>query len=205
MDNHESELIRKFKDGDKDAADQLIGQFYDRVVRAAKKRLDGVRVRATSEEDIAASVFESLWQRANENRFNDDELASSNDLWKLLSTMVRFKAIDHIRNEKRDKRGGDNLRGESIFIKADDMQSRNGIAEYAVDPNSVTAVAGFREQHQVLMDSLDDEILQEVATMRLEGHTVKDIAAHFSKSDRWVKRKLALIRAIWEKTIDESG
>ena len=62
------------------------------------------------------------------------------------------------------------------------MQSRNGIAEYAVDSESVTAIAGFREQHQVLMDSLIDEILQEVATMRLEGHMVKDIAAHFDKA-----------------------
>ena len=74
-------------------------------------------MRATSEEDIAASVFESLWQRANENRFTDNELASTNDLWKLLSTMVRYKAIDHIRNEKREKRGGDNLRGEKYLYQ----------------------------------------------------------------------------------------
>ena len=205
MSDNESELIRKFKEGDKEAANQLIGQFYDRVLKAAKKRLEGVRVRATSEEDIAASVFESLWQRANENRFTEEELASSNDLWKLLSTMVRYKAIDHVRNEKRDKRGGENLRGESIFIKTDDAQMRDGIAEYAVDPNSVVGIAGFREQHQLLMDKLDDDILREVATMRLEGHMVKDIAKHFDKSDRWVKRKLALIRAIWEKTIDEAA
>ena len=68
MNESESQLFQRFKAGDREAANQIIGQFYDRVVNAARKRLEGEKVRATSEEDIAASVFESLWQRADENR-----------------------------------------------------------------------------------------------------------------------------------------
>jgi hypothetical protein len=60
-------------------------------LNAAKRRLAGGRIRGSSKEDIAASEFDSLWKRANKNRFDDDDLANSEELLKLLCAMVRFK------------------------------------------------------------------------------------------------------------------
>ncbi len=201
MPNNESKLIRAFKQGDKSAADELIGKYYDRVVRAAKRRLERANLRATSEEDVAASVFESLWQRAEQKRFDEDQLGSTEELWKLLCTLVRFKTLDHIRREKAQRRGGNALRGESVFINANEDGA--GIANFAVDEESIAGLVGFREQHENLMKRLGTDELREVATMRLEGYKVKEIAAHFDKSDRWVKRKLALIRDYWAEKDDD--
>ncbi len=203
MTDNDSDLIRNFKAGDKAAADELIAKFYGRVVRAAKKRLEGVRIRAISEEDIAASVFESLWQRADEKRFAEDQLGSTEELWKLLCTLVRFKASDHIRREMAERRGGGEVQGESVFINKAD-EKRTGLANHAADDQSIGSLVGFQEQHQLLMKRLGSDDLREVATMRLEGQKVQEIAEHFDKSDRWVKRKLALIRNYWAEEMDQS-
>ena len=194
VDNSEQSIIRRFKTGDKAAADALISRYYDRVVRAAKRRLQGVRIRASSEEDIAASVFESLWKLADQNRLGDSDLVGPDELWRLLSTLVRFKARDHVRNERRQKRGGDQLRGESVF---GDPENNAGIDGLEVREESIASFAAFREQHLLLMDKLEDDDLREIVTMRLEGYKVKEIADHFDRSERWVKRKLAMIRNCW--------
>jgi DNA-directed RNA polymerase specialized sigma24 family protein len=179
MPDDESELIRRFKAGDAEAANALIGQYYDRVVKAAQKRLHGVRVRVTSEEDVAASVFESLWQRADEGRFSEEELASPDELWRLLSTMVRFKAHDHLRRESAKRRGGGSVRGESVFRRV--VENGGGMLEVAANELSVSELVGFQEQHQILMQRLADEDLCEVATLRLEGFLVQEIADRCGK------------------------
>lgn len=194
--------MERFKSGDKEAANQLIALYFDRVVAAAKNRLRGARIRASSEEDVAASVFESLWKRADGGGFSEDELASPDEFWRLLCTMVRNKAHDHIRRQKAAKRGGGRLRGESVFISPGD-QAAGGIADFAVTDDSISAALGFRDEYEHLMRQLDDLTLAEIATMRLEGRTVSEIAQHFQHSDRWVKRKLALIRQIWSSIAEE--
>ena len=160
-------------------------------------------IRATSKEDIAASVFESLWQRADEKGFSEQDLGNTEELWKLLCTMVRFKARDHVRREKALRRGGNLVRGESMFTSADG--NGPGLQDFAIDDESISGLAGFREQHEILMEQLGDDDLREVVTMRLEGFKVKEIAEHFSKSDRWAKRKLALIRDIWSSSIPDTN
>ena len=48
---------------------------------------------------------------------------------------------------------------------------------------------------------LADPELESVALARMEGYTVEEIAAKLKKHPRSVKRKLHLIRALWEKEV----
>jgi len=194
MCNEEHDTLEQFRRGDKEAANKIIARHYERVVRAAKKRIEGMRLHATSEEDIAASVFESLWDRAQKGEFSDTELATADELWRLLSVMVRFKVRDHLRHEQRLKRGGGNLKGESAFGQLEDG-SPNQMQNIAEDSKSASEDSDLMVKE--LLGLLGNEDLQEIAVMRLEGYEVKEIASKFEKSDRWVKRKLALIREKW--------
>jgi len=195
MDEAENELIDGLKCGDKQAANALISIYFPRVVAAARKRLEGLALRSSSEDDIAASVFESLWKKAQRNDFGEEDLNSPEEFWRLLCTMTRFKARDHSRRERAERRGGGKVRGESAF--ANQLGENAGIAEFAVDANSAEKEISFREQHELLMSKLSDKTLVEIVTLRLEGFKVREIAARFDKSERWVKRKLALIREYW--------
>ena len=65
------------------------------------------------EEDVAVSVFNGLCKGAAAGRF--DQLHSRDDLWSLLVAIAGKKAADQIRRQTSQKRGGKDLRGESVF------------------------------------------------------------------------------------------
>ena len=52
------------------------------------------------------------------------------------------------------------------------------------------------------MAALPDDALRRVARLRLEGHTVPEIAARDGVTARTVERKLALIRGYLEESRD---
>lgn len=198
--NPDDSLLKRFKKGDQEAANLLLGQYFDRAVRAAGKRISQRRLRGTGSEDIAASVFESLWEKVENRQFGDADLLTTDEFWRLLCTMIRFKTEDHLRRENAAKRGGGQLRGESVFCHpTGDSPGLSGQPDVQLTADEHAA---FAEQHQQLMDSLGDPVLQEIVTMRLEEHPIREIAHHFDRSERWVKRKLARIRDIWAGRLD---
>ena len=195
------DLLSRLKRGDRQAANELISRYFERVAGAARRRLKQRRLRGTDSEDIAASVFESLWKKVDRKQFADDELATSDEFWRLLCTMIRFKTEDHVRREYAEKRGGGEVRGESVFMKPGDQDSP-GIAGQPNQELSAGELASLRDQHQKMMGLLGDEVLQEVVTLRMEGYKVAEIATRFDKSERWAKRKLAMIREIWQEQLE---
>jgi DNA-directed RNA polymerase specialized sigma24 family protein len=76
------------------------------------------------EEDVAASVLESLFRAAQKGRFPD--LADRHDLWRLLLQMTARKAIDMKRRETRQRRGGGRVAGESAFGAVDSSGEQAG-------------------------------------------------------------------------------
>jgi DNA-directed RNA polymerase specialized sigma24 family protein len=61
--------------------------------------------------------------------------------------------------------------------------------------------AQMREECERLLRGLGDEELKSVALMRMEGYSVEEIAVRLGCVARSVKRKLQLIRSIWEKEL----
>lgn len=186
--------------GDAAAVNELTRRYFGRVVRAAARRLpNGRPLRGTGPEDVAASVFESLWARAAVGGFSEKELSDGDELWRLLCKMTASKAVDHARRERAAKRGGGRIRGESVFLglsgrDSDVAEGLDGTAGACFAPDELAA---FAESHDRLMRALPDDRLREIAVLRLEGYEVKEIAEKFGLSDRSIKRKLALIRDDW--------
>jgi DNA-directed RNA polymerase specialized sigma24 family protein len=105
-------------------------------------------------------------------------------------TITARKAAHQVRDEGRQKRGG----GASPVADAD-----AALAEaLSREPNPEFA-ASVAEECQRLLGRLGDRDLQAVALLRLEGYSVEEVADKLGCARRSVKRKLALIRTVWEK------
>lgn len=200
--DQEQRLLAEFKKGNKNAANDLIGLYFDRVLVAAEKRLSMRSAQGSTPDDIAVSVFESLWNRANHQRFAAEDLSSPEELWRLLSKLVQFKTDDHARRSLAKKRGEAKVRGESVFVA--NNESLPGIAGQAGNTLSPEERIILEEGVTDLMQLLNDPTLQKIALMRMENYLVSEIAEAFEKSERWVKRKLALIRDIWADQTDQA-
>ena len=196
-DEDRSKLLRA-KQGDQLAANDLVTKYFERVLKAAEKRLSMHRLRVTDADDIAVSVFESLVRKIDEKKYKEDDLETSEDLWRLLCKMIQFKVIDHQRKEGALKYGGGQLRGESVFQALDRSQAPG----FDLQPDggfSPDQIIVFEEGAEGLLALLETEELRTVAVMRMENYKISEIAGHFKKSDRWVGRKLDTIRVTWKK------
>jgi DNA-directed RNA polymerase specialized sigma24 family protein len=182
--------------GDPAAARPLWQRYFRRLVGLARKRLQGAPRRAADEEDVALSAFDSFCRAANEGRFPD--LADRDGLWRLLVLMTARKAAHLRRDEGRQKRGGgaqfttDTPAGPDEESVLGQVLSRDPTPEFA---------AQMTEECERLLRGLGDDELKSVALLRMEGYTVEEIAVRQGCVARTVKRKLQLIRSIWEKEL----
>ena len=53
------------------------------------------------------------------------------------------------------------------------------------------------DEHQRLMNRLDQPMLQQVAIRKMEGYTNQEIATELGVTQRSIERKLNRIRLIW--------
>ncbi len=133
---------------------------------------------------MALSVLDSFFQRARQGAFPD--LNDREDLWRLLVFKTVRKAIDKLRWERSQKRGGGR-------VPATDAELQRVIGR---EPSPELA-AEFADSCQHLLAQLPDD-LRQIAVWRMEGYSVEEIAGRIGRCDRTVKRYLDLIRTQWD-------
>jgi DNA-directed RNA polymerase specialized sigma24 family protein len=181
-------LIGMLKGGDRDAAQRLWEAYFGRLVGIARGRLRSAPRRAADEEDVALSAFESFYRRAEEGRF--PKLQDRDDLWQLLFVLTVRKAINLVRHEGRESRGGGRVQGLA------DLEGLGADGLLGAEPSPELA-AQMTEECQRLLDRLGDETLRSVALWKMEGYTNREIADRLGCVDQTVARKLRAVRRIW--------
>jgi DNA-directed RNA polymerase specialized sigma24 family protein len=181
--------------GDPAAVEQLWRRYFSRLVSLARNKLADAPRRVADEEDVALSAFDSFCRNAERGRF--PELNDREGLWRLLVVITARKASHQRRDQGRDKRGGGQL------VDAGEADSAEGhllAGALSREPDPAFAALAA-EQHRQLMAALGDEDLRTVALRRMQGDSIEEIAAILDYAPRSIKRKLQLIRDIWEKEL----
>jgi RNA polymerase sigma factor (sigma-70 family) len=189
--------VEALKGGDDDAAGRLWRRYFDSLVRLARARLGPVPRAAADEEDVALSAFHSLCAGAAQGRFT--RLDGRDDLWRLLATITVRKALDQLRRQRRQKRGGGRVLGEADLTGAQPGYDVNGLDWLESGEPTPELVALLGEQYRLLLEGLPDPSLREVARLRLEGYDGDEIAERLGCNRRTVVRKLDRIRRTWSE------
>jgi DNA-directed RNA polymerase specialized sigma24 family protein len=185
-------------DGRDSAAQALWEGYFEKLVRFARKKLEGMPRRVVDEEDVALSALKSFVRGVERGRF--PQLNDPDDLWRVLITITARKAMAQQKRHFSKKRGGGRTRGESVLAGAAEPDRGNGIGQVLGQAPTAEFQAMMTEQCEHLMESLDDARLRVVAFCKLEGHTNDELANAFNTTTRTVERWLQRIRAAWEKT-----
>lgn len=191
-----SQWIVGAKQGDTQAVEALWQRYFERLVRLARQKLTVSPRRMADEEDVALSAFASFCQAAQQGRFPD--LADRNGLWRLLIRLTAQKAVDQQRYERRAKRGGGHVRGESAFFEGNLSDTDRGLAQVVGDTPTPEFAAIVAEECARLLNLLDDD-LRPVALAKMEEYTNHEIAKRLDCSVSTVGRSLHLIRRIWQR------
>lgn len=178
--------LNQLQAGESAAARPLWEKYFHRLVGLARTRLRGAALRA-SDEDVALSAFDSFCRNAEAGRF--PELTDRDSLWQLLAAFTLRKAAHHIRDALALKRGG----GKA-------PAAGPGVLEEALGREPDPALAAeMAEECERLLAALGDPELRQIALLRMDGRTVEEVAAAIPCSTPTVKRRLKLIRGIWER------
>ena len=183
------------KGGDAAAAQRLWERYFDRLVRLARAKLGAMPRGAADEEDVALSAFHSFCQGATRGRF--PRLDDRDNLWRLLVTNTARKALDQVRRQARQKRGGGRVLVGSAQAGGEDDTDGAGLDQVVGQEPTPQFAAMVADECRRLLAALDDETLRQVALLRMEGYSDEEIAARVDCSLRTVSRKLALIRKAW--------
>ena len=190
-----SEWMLHIAEGDAEAARKIWNDYFGKLVRLAKRKLEGMPNRDSDEEDVALSAMNSFYQGLVRHQF--DFIRHREDLWKLLVTITVRKATAKRRAFFAQKRGGGQVRGESVFGRPEDEQE--GLANVlGTEPTPELAVS-LAENCRELLDQLQDATLRQVALWTLEGYRTAEIADKLGCVRRTVERKLERVREIWGK------
>jgi DNA-directed RNA polymerase specialized sigma24 family protein len=189
-------LIKKIESGDSSAESLLVRRYFEQLARLCEAKLSTLPSRGADGEDVALSVLDTFLRRVKRRKFPD--LKNREDLWSLLFVMALRKASSARRRERAQKRGGGKVLGENLLQDAeadegwglDLAMGKEPTAELAADLGDTLARLGqvFREQ------KLDD-----VARLKLAGHTNEEIAERIGRKRVTVERRLKLIRQILNK------
>ena len=181
--------IERVKDGTEGAAQQeLWDRYFSRLVALARQQMNDLPPHIRDDENLALSALNTFFVRVQRGCF--PQLHDRSDLWALLAKITVRKSIDQRRYIQAQKRGLDRMQGDSVF-----HQNPMGIVEIRDEPTP-DMLAAVNEKCQQLMSALPDD-LRQVAQMKLEGYTHREIAEKLGRVERTVERKLEVIRRTW--------
>jgi DNA-directed RNA polymerase specialized sigma24 family protein len=184
--------LGQLQEGDEAAVQPLWERYFGRLVGLARTKLRATPCRAFDGEDVAISAFDSFCRNAERGRF---PLVDRDSLWRLLVVITVRKAANLLRHEGRQKCGGGHAAVPGASAEGEGQLFEQALSR---EPSPELA-AELAEQYQLLLDRLDDPELEQVALWRMEGYSVEEIARKKKYAPRTIKRKLQLIRDLWER------
>jgi DNA-directed RNA polymerase specialized sigma24 family protein len=181
--------IAAMKGGDLAAAQGLWERYFARMVDLARTRL-----RASRGRDAALSAFDSMCAGLARGQY--PQLADREDLWRLLVVITTRKVMAQARRQLREKRGGGSVRTAADLANPGPDDEDDILARAIGSEPTPEFAATVAEEYRRLLERLDDDVLRQVAVLRMEGHTSDEIAERLGCARRTVARQLALIRRI---------
>ena len=175
------ELIRRWRNGDEDAARDLFERYVRRLTRLAEQQLGAPLASRLDGEDVVQSVFRTFFRRCARGEF---KIESSAQTWRLLVRITLRKSWAKARHHTAAIRD----------LGAETVSDRSAWFEETVSrtpsPHEATTLA---DELEFVLRGLPPAYVQMVE-MRLQGYTAAEIADQMGVSRQTVYRVLRLLQ-----------
>lgn len=177
IDDHLTSTIKEAQEGDQEAWERLFREYYPKVRRVVRRKLDRSMRSVYDSTDFASDVMKSL--AANLSRL---DFPSSEHLVAFLAQVAEQKVIDEYRRRRTLKR--DVTRERRLEAAAESAP-----VQVASDDPTASQLAQANEAAAYLMDR-GSETEKQIIHLRREGHDNNDIADQTGWNIRKVQRFL---------------
>ena len=186
-------LIRRLGGDDPEAAAKLWKRFEPLLLKHIFRVIRRGPKLGVGEDAIANVVFQNLLTLARQGRFSGSRRGG---FIRVMKMIAKRRVVDQRRRESRKKRGGRNIITESVVRNPSDPPHRflDGFPGKTPSPEFSAMSVDF----YLRISSLLDEELRLILDLRLDGHTLPEIAKTVQRSVPTIERKLRLIRKTLE-------
>lgn len=174
------DLMNAWQHGDSAAADALFHRFHARLLALVRSRLSRKLARRLDPDDIVLSAYRSFFVAVRNERVAP---ADDDDLWPLLTTMVRRKLARQSRTHLAERRSVD--REEHVDDDVSPSLSQ-------LSPTAEQAAILANEVEQLLATL--DETAREVLVRTLQGADPGTIARDLGIHERTARRAMERVR-----------
>ena len=177
-----ADLLARWKEGDRAAADALFARYTEQLVALARDRLSTRLAGRLDPEDVVQSAYRSFFAHAE-----SFVIERTGDLWRLLAAITLHKLHHQVDRHTAAKRSV--TRERSLG----NGRSMDLLGPAARAPSPAEAVALIDEVEQLLrrLAPLHRRMLE----LRLQGYRIAEIAADTRRSERLVRKVLDGVKA----------
>jgi RNA polymerase sigma factor (sigma-70 family) len=180
-----AEIVKRYREGDGRAAEELFARYVDRLTRLARSHLSPKLAARTDPEDVVMSAYRSFFIGARDGRFS---LARSGDLWRLLVSITMNKLYRQVRRHRAASRS---INSEILF-------NNDEVLGTEPTPEQVIGIADELEALLKKLDSFERRVLE----LRLQEESLDEIASETGRSERTVRRTLSSIRELLSRQLE---
>jgi RNA polymerase sigma-70 factor (ECF subfamily) len=181
-------LIRRFREGEEDAATRLYFRYAARLQALASNQTSPQLASRFDPEDVVQSVFRTFFRRVSEGLY---DVPPGEELWGLLLVLSLNKIRGLGTYHRAMKRDAQKTFGSHVLREIE-----------RAEPHDETSLAVLRMVVDDLLQGLP-VIHQPVVQLRINGHTVDEITKQTGRSKRTVERVLRDFRKQLSKLISE--
>ncbi len=185
IDPTSQELLSRFRNGKSLAADEIFNRYVRRLIDLTRNRISPKLARRVDPEDIVQSAYRSFFVHARDGDF---ALQRAGDLWRLLASITLNKLHGQIERNTAQRRSI--TREEDATSVGDGQPAEHLVA--AREPTPIEAAEVAEQLEHVMRRATADE--RQALELRLQGHTIDEIAESIDRSQRTVRRLLANVR-----------
>jgi RNA polymerase sigma-70 factor (ECF subfamily) len=172
------DLIRRVRQGEEDAAAELVRMYEPEIRRAIRARHTDPRLRRVVDSvDICQSVLANFFVRVASGQF---ELEHPDQLLRLLVTMARNQLYDQVRRQKASRRSSQRV----------DPQGQEKVEHVAAQQQTPSQEVALQELLQKMRLSLTEDE-RRIAAKRAAGQEWAEIAAEEGESPEALRKRLA--------------
>ena len=178
-------LLRQLREGHNDAATELYVRYASRLLALARNQTSSHLATRFDPEDVVQSVFRTFFRRATAGLY---DVPAGEQLWQLLLVLALNK-----------------VRGLAIYHRA---QKRDAAKTLPIENLGHPSQTDDDTPLQILTMVVDEllaeysESQQQIVRLRIEGHTIGQIAEKTQRSQRTVERVMQEFRQRLSELID---
>lgn len=183
--------IQQMRAGDSVVVHALAERYFKKLGDAARRRLHKIPQSLHDEEDVANFVLEAVVRNIAQGRYPD--LQDREDLWFLMLAITQRRISNILKRDRRQKAQPSSQTSLTELLEMYEGE----LADVALqgDPEHVAIEIG--DCWQELMRILPNDEFREIARLKLEFHSNRQISSMLKLTSKYIDRKVAEIQRFW--------